>query len=200
METVLLGWPPDGPTLRLDYRRFSYAGKFVVSNTGKAVVRDLGEGTDGEYDDQILAAVAFSADRNERETLWLRYITVRKDLRGNGLGPHLCRFVTDRAADRGYDRLKIAVNNPFAYEALYKVGFTFTGEETGVAELVLERPAGETAADRSHETYQSGLDRYRARDLSSSERAFLNEKRGADPPEAVRPDRRFQTRVDRSDR
>ena len=50
MEYVLLGWPPDGPTLRLDHRRFAYAGKFVMSTTGKAVVRraeDEGEGNAG---------------------------------------------------------------------------------------------------------------------------------------------------------
>lgn len=183
METVLLGWPPDGPTLRLDYRQFSYAGKFVVSNTGKAVVRD-GERTDGTYDDEVLAAVAFNADRNASETLWLRYITVRRDRRGSGLGPELCRFVTDRAADRGYTRLKIAVNNPFAYQALYKVGFSFSGEETGLAELVLERPSDQIAADRSRETYQSGLDRYRTRELSPEEKRFLKEKRHTDPPRA----------------
>ena len=43
MEVVVIGWPPNGPTLRLDYRRFSYAGKFVMSNTGKAVVREADE-------------------------------------------------------------------------------------------------------------------------------------------------------------
>ena len=87
----MLGWPPDGPTLRLDYRRFSYAGKFVMSNTGKAVVRDPGETSDREYDDAVLAAVAFNDDRTDSSTLWLRYVTVRNDRRGEGLGPQLCR-------------------------------------------------------------------------------------------------------------
>jgi GNAT superfamily N-acetyltransferase len=185
MDPVLLGWPSDGPTLRLDYRRFSYAGKFVISNTGKAVIRDPERSgtTEGEFDDDVLAAVAFNADRTDSGTLWLRYVTVREDRRGEGLGPRLCRFVVDRAADRGYDRVRIAVNNPFAYEALYRSGFSFTGETTGIAELVLERPADRVAADRSTETYQAGLDEYRARDLSTAERAFLDAKRGRSPPQ-----------------
>lgn len=188
MEAEVLGWPPDGPTLRLDYRRFSYAGKFVVSNTGKAVVHDPEEATDAEWDDDVLAAVAFNEDRTDPSTLWLRYVAVRDDLRGEGLGPRLCRLVTDRANGRGYDRVRIGVNNPFAYEALYRAGFAFTGESTGVAELVLERPTARVAADRSAETYQAGLDRYRERDLSDDEVAFLSGKTGSEPPEAAATD------------
>lgn len=190
METVLLGWPPDEPTLRLDYRRFSYAGKFVMSNTGKAVLRatkaDEKIGTSdepGTFDDSVLAAVAFNADRTDPETLWFRYVTVRNDRRGDGLGPRLCAFVADRAADRDYEMLRIAVNNPFAYEALYRAGFEFTGRETGLAELVLARPAGDPPMDRSGETYQAGLDRYRKRDLSAEETSFLERKRDTQPPE-----------------
>lgn len=201
MESVLLGWPPDGPALRLDYRRFGYAGKFVMSNTGKAVIReeddssanesrDGDEAPDGEWDnrgsghaDDVLAAVAFNEDRTDPGTLWLRYVTVREDRRGEGLGPRLCAFVCDRATARGYDRVRIGVNNPFAYEACYRAGFAFTGEETGIAELVLERPADGVAADRSTATYQDGLDRYRGRDHSDAEAAFLDRKAGADPPE-----------------
>ena len=205
MEPVLLGWPPDGPTLRLDYRRFSYAGKFVMSNTGKAVYRAPGEadrdgggaGDDGAaggsvagedregYADDVLAAVAFNEDRTDPSTLWLRYVTVRQDRRGEGLGPRLCAFVTRRAADRGYDRARIAVNNPFAYEALYRAGFAFTGEETGIAELLLERPTSTVAEDRSAATYRAGLDRFRERDLSAAETAFLERREGSDPPEPL---------------
>ena len=185
MEPTLLGWPAEGPTLRLDYRAFSYAGKFVMSNTGKAVVRDPepapGRGDD-EFDRGILAAVAFNEDRTDPSTLWLRYVTVRRDRRGEGLGPRLCQFVADQASDRGYDRLRIAVNNPFAYEALYRSGFEYTGEGTGIAELVLERPATGPVADRSRDIYQKGLDEYRGRDLSGDEQAFLEEKRGCGPP------------------
>ena len=208
MEPRLLGWPEDGPTLRLNHRRFSYAGKFVMSNTGKAVIRnaerkerDDSSGSSKpsgpperptspehasdaaeEYDTAILAAVAFNEHRTDPNVLWLRYITVREDRRGEGLGPQLCQFLARRGADRGYDRLRIAVNNPFAYEALYRAGFSFTGEKTGIAELVLERPAVGPAANRTEATYQEGLDAYRTRDLSAAERTFLERRRGCSPP------------------
>jgi ribosomal protein S18 acetylase RimI-like enzyme len=160
-----------------------------MSNTGKAVIRatktDEKRGASNEsgtFDDDVLAAVAFNADRTDPGTLWLRYVTVRDDRRGDGLGPRLCAFVADRAADRDYETLRIAVNNPFAYEALYRAGFEFTGRETGLAELVLARPAGDPQMDRSERTYQAGLDRYRKRDLSAAETSFLDRKRGTRPP------------------
>ena len=176
MEFELLGWPPDGPTLRLDYRQFSYAGKFVMTNTGKAVLRSDEAEAGGEFDD-VLAAVAFNEDRTDADTLWIRYVTVRADRRGEGLGPRLLDCVSELALGRGYDRLRIAVNNPFAYEALYRAGFGFTGETTGLAELVLERPG-----DRTAERYRAGLDQFRERELSDAESAFLDDKRDADPP------------------
>jgi GNAT superfamily N-acetyltransferase len=224
MEFRLLGWPADGPTLRLDHRRFAYAGKFVMSNTGKAVVReDADAGTSGEngerteatdegdrrdrggergggsaeggdadgsdgfdpdavdYDDGVVAAVSFNEDRTDAGTLWIRYVTVRQDRRAEGLGARLCEFVAAKAAERGYERLRIAVNNPFAYEALHKAGFGWTGETTGLAELVLERPA-EAPATVDRKTYQRGLDEYRERETSDSERRFLDARDGADPP------------------
>ena len=166
MEYTVLGWPEDGPTLRLDYRRFSYAGKFVMSSTGKAVARE---------DDTILAACAFNEDRTDPDTLWLRYITVRHDHRREGIGPRLAAFTTDHAHERGYIRVTIAVNNPFAYHALHKAGFGFTGERTGIAELVLEHPSDRTR-------YHEGLDVFRERDLSEEERAFLV---GAEVPPVI---------------
>ena len=39
MEYAFLGGPGSGATLRLDYRAFAYAGKFVVGAPGKAVLR-----------------------------------------------------------------------------------------------------------------------------------------------------------------
>jgi len=203
MEYALLGWPPDGPTLRLDHRRFAYAGKFVMSTTGKAVVRreepeESGQSVDEPtpapdgttFDTDVVAAVAFSADRSDDRTLRVRYITVRTDLRGEGLGPRLAALVASGAADRGYDRVGIAVNNPFAYEAMYKAGFAWTGRESGLAELVLTRPAGPLDGhdDREPpdpERYRAGLDRYRRRDLGDPEASFLAERVGADPPATV---------------
>ncbi|ELZ67548.1 hypothetical protein C457_11912 [Haloferax prahovense DSM 18310] len=197
MEFDLLGWPEDGPRLRLDYRRFAYAGKFVTAGTGKTVFRDPDAPLTALDDDRpaptggpdslpplaegVVAAVAFNEDRTDPTTLWLRYVTVRRDRRGDGLGPDLLRRTCEAAADRGYETVRIAANNPFAYEACHKAGFGFTGRETGVAELVLERPADVPVAV-SRETYQSGLDRYRARDLGDPERSFLAAREGAEPP------------------
>jgi GNAT superfamily N-acetyltransferase len=170
MEFEVLGWPPDGPTLDLDHREFSYAGKFVMSNTGKAVVRD---------GDSVVAAAAFNEDRTDESTLWIRYITTRTDRRGDGIGPRLADFVASAAEDAGYDRIRIAVNNTFAYRALYKAGFGYTGETTGIAEVVLERPC-----DRDAERYRAGLDEFRDREgLTESERALLDE--ASEPPDSV---------------
>ncbi|MGQ4555660.1 GNAT family N-acetyltransferase [Halobellus sp. GM3] len=233
MEFVCLGWPPDGPTLRLDYRRFAYAGKFVMSNTGKAVARGatapdvvagdatpptFDDGPDGdvaesEFDTDVVAALAFNEDRTDDATLWYRYVTVRSDAKGHSLGPRLATFVAERAAGRGYERLRIAVNNPFAYEAMYRAGFAWTGRETGLAELVLERPAAgpepngaaaddsglaaddsesdannsETAAEshKDAETYRAGLDRFRERDPGDPEASFLADRLDSDPPEPL---------------
>ncbi len=241
-EPVLLGWPPEGPTLRLDHRRFSYAGKFVMSNTGKAIVPSAGgtssgdrarglfddgvsgkddpglpggddaglpggddaglpggddagyhggvDDTDRDRSDDVLAVVSFNEDRTDPETLWIRYVSVREDHRGEGLAPRLCRFVVERASERDYARVRIAVNNPFAYEALYRAGFSYTGAETGLAELVLERPTV-GPVERSTERYQAGLDRYREhdrdrdRDLSAEEWAFLARNQDAGPPDLL---------------
>jgi GNAT superfamily N-acetyltransferase len=190
MEFVVLGWPPDGPTLRLDYRRFAYAGKFVVGSTGKAVVREDGsddratdEGDDG-YTEGPLAAASFSPDRTDADCLSIRYVTVRDDRRGEGLGSRLLAFVAARAADRGYDRVRIAVNNPAAYVAAHRAGFGFTGRETGLAELVCERPAARPAP-RNAEAYRDGLDRYRERDLDAEAAARLDEKHAWGPPSVV---------------
>ncbi|PSP94855.1 GNAT family N-acetyltransferase [Halobacteriales archaeon QS_4_62_28] len=171
MEYAVLGWPPDGPTLDLDHRSFSYAGKFVMSTTGKAVARS---------DDDIVGAVAFNEDRTDETTLWFRYVTVREDRRGEGIGPELLSFALDRAAERGYEQVTIGVNNPFAYQAAYRAGFGFTGDTTGIAELVLAWPA-----DRSRQTYQAGLDQYRERELSPAESSFLDRHRNEEPPETV---------------
>jgi len=188
---AVLGGPDDGPTLLLDWESFSYAGKFVMSNTGKAVAYEGAsrEERDADWppparaaDDpvaDVVGAVSFNGDRTDPATAWLRYVTVREDRRGDGVGARLCAFAADRLlADR--ERVRIAVNNPFAFEALHKAGFGFTGEETGIAELVLERPHPDRAA-----AYQDGLDRYRERDLSPEEEQFLNGREGASPPARV---------------
>ncbi len=181
MEYAVLGWPDDGPKLRLDHERFSYAGKFVMSNTGKAVARASSdpERSPVNYGDEtVVAAIAFNEDRTDDGTMWLRYVTVHADRRGEGIGPQLARFMTGRLRERDYQRAKIAVNNPYAYQALYRAGFGFTGKETGLAELVLENPKPQ------RERYQDGLDVYRERDLSPNEEEFLAAKEGHRPPQS----------------
>ncbi|QGN08226.1 N-acetyltransferase [Halorhabdus sp. CBA1104] len=171
MDSEILAWPPANVTLDLDHERFAYAGKFVISSTGKAVVRD---------DGVIVAAVAFDADRTDEDCLRVRYVTVRDDLRGEGLGSRLLRYVVARASERGYDEVRAGVNNPIAYEAFYKAGLAFTGERTGLAELVCS-----TAADRDGQRYRDGLTIYRDRELSERQRAFVQSQEGADPPAIV---------------
>ncbi|WP_435099370.1 GNAT family N-acetyltransferase [Halorubrum sp. N11] len=210
MEYAFVGAPGSGATLRLDYRAFAYAGKFVVGAPGKAVLRTP-DGSPAvpewepdeplpptveasEFDDDVVAAVSFSPDRTDPDCCRLRYVTVHVARRGEGLGPRLIDRIVPRLAADGYDRVKIAVNNPFAYAALYKCGFAYTGERTGIAELVLERPAAEPAAgrgaggggDASGENKADG-DRYRAglhafrdgdRTLDPAEREFIAARLG----------------------
>ncbi|MFW5916864.1 MAG: GNAT family N-acetyltransferase [Halorubrum sp.] len=196
MEYALVGEPDAGATLRLDYRAFAYAGKFVVGRPGKAALRTA-DGSpavpdwtpeeplpptvdEAEFDDDVVAALSFSPDRTDPACCRLRYVTVHVARRGEGLGPRLVDRTVSHLAATGYDRVRIAVNNPFAYAALHKCGFAYTGERTGIAELELERPADEpaAAAERSA-AYRAGLraflDEARAgeRDLDQRERRFI---------------------------
>jgi GNAT superfamily N-acetyltransferase len=219
VQYTLLGWSGDGPTLRLDYRRFAYAGKFVTGGTGVAaawdaddpvvgrvprgrlpsppVVDDGREGagrTDGHdghgggrdvdgYAD-VVAAASFSPDRTAPDALRIRYVTVRDDRRGEGIGPRLLRFVVAAATDRGFDRVVIAVNNPFAYEAAARAGFGWTGAETGLAELVCATatPGGDRV---DADAYRAGLDVFRDRFDDDPETSFLDGR--SDPPPVVEP-------------
>jgi GNAT superfamily N-acetyltransferase len=173
MHFEVLGDAEAGPTLDLDHRHFAYAGKFVMSNTGKAVLKTS---------EDIFAAVAFNEDRTESAAAWLRYVTVRDDKQGQGLGPRLCRSVTTYLHDEGYRRVRIAVNNPAAYEALYRAGFGYTGRETGIAELVLEHPSS-----RATDRYRAGYETFAGRELSEAGAAVLDRHRNSDPPAVVDP-------------
>jgi len=204
----VLGWPPEGPRLRLDYRAFAYAGKFHTPDAGVVVTLDPearptaaldldgpppapvngagGNRAADEWvdpDDPVVAAVACNADRTDESVVWLRYVTVRRDRRGEGIAPRLTRFVAARAPER-FETARIAVNNPFSYHALWKAGFVDTGRETGLAERVLERPT-DAAAPNDPERYRAGLRSFGDRDLSADEVAFLAERRDRDPPKRV---------------
>ncbi|MDY7082537.1 MAG: GNAT family N-acetyltransferase [Halobacteria archaeon] len=170
MEYELLGYHTDSenpPTLSLDHRDFGYAGKFNMSRYAKVVATD----TDGT----VLGALAFDEDRVSPGVVRIRYIEVRKGRRGEGIGSELTRFFADEVVDDGateYERARIAVNNPFAYDAMYEAGFEFTGEKTGMAELVLEYPAENPAG------YAEGFEEFEKRDsLSDEERDFVERKK-----------------------
>ena len=193
VELAVLGGPDGGPSLDLDHERFAYAGKFVASATGKAVAREVDATDDpgdpgGPGDGDVVAAASFDFDRTDPSVVRIRYVTVRRDRRGEGLGARLLDFLAEYALGGAgsisgptladVSAVVIAVNNPFAYEAAYRAGFGYTGERTGLAELVLARPG-----DRSTAAYRRGLSAFRERDdLDEAARAFLDEREEAAPP------------------
>jgi len=140
--------------------------------------RPVGAG-DADFDESVVAAVSFSPDRTDPTCCRLRYVTVHAARRGEGIGPVLVSRTVRWLADAGYDRVRIAVNNPFAYEALYKCGFAYTGEQTGLAELELARPAATVAATRADAgRYRAGLRQFCDDDTerSDAERTFLRSR------------------------
>lgn len=190
MEYAVIATPDDSLGLRLDWERFSYAGKFVMTTTGKAVVVEDGVLDDPEWPpgpreaeaDGVVAAVSFNCDRNKPDTAWLRYVTVRGGDRGSGIAPRLCAMTVEwLLSEFGVSQVRIAVNNPYAFDALYKAGFGWTGEETGLQERVLEYPSPEPAGSR----YASGLRSYLGADISDDERAFVESRATRGPPTVV---------------
>lgn len=152
-------------TLELDADRFAYAGKFRVPG-GKAVTRDEEASEDG-----IVAALSFSPDRAEDDAVRVRYITVREDLRGEGIGSALLEYAADSLLE-SHESVRISVNNPFSYAAACKAGFGWTGKESGMAELVMERPRPPDDAER----HEEALRLLAERDLSDEEEEFVRRK------------------------
>lgn len=174
MEFAVVGWPNDGATIDLDHRQFAYAGKFRIGSYGKAVAMDI---------DTVLAAAAFDPDRTDQTILRIRYITVRDDHRGEGIGPRLLAFISDRAHNRNFKTVAIAVNNPYAFVAAYRAGFADTGSTTGIAERVLS-----TAVDIDRQQYHDGLSWFLEQSrLNARERAYIDEKQSTGPPKPVDP-------------
>jgi GNAT superfamily N-acetyltransferase len=173
MDVVVLGDADGGPSIRLDHEAFAYAGKFVMTNTGKALARERGS---------VVGAAAFNRDRTDETTGWVRYVTVREEVRGEGIGAALLDRLAARTLEPGdvgaFSRVRIAVNNPFAYEAAYKAGFGYVGERTGLAELILERPGADDPAK-----YRAGMSLFGERSgLTDTEERFVSSRRDADPP------------------
>jgi len=171
MEYELLGSESTGPTLSLDHEQFAYAGKFVMSSTGKTVVREDGE---------LIGAVAFSDDHARDRTVRLRYVTVREDRRGEGVGPRLLRFTSDRLSET-YEEVLIASNNPIAYQACYRAGFVYTGEQTGIAEVLLRYQP----TDRETQPYREGLAVFQNRELPAEHERILDDHADSEPPAVV---------------
>jgi len=149
--------------LELDVEEFAYAGKFRVSSR-KAVTRD---------EEEVVAALSLSPDRADENAVRVRYITVCEDRRGEGIGSALLDFAAERLSE-SYDHVRISVNNPYSYAAARKAGFDWTGEETGLAELVMERPSPcEGDEDMRH---VEALCAFEERDLSDEEEKFVRRK------------------------
>lgn len=174
-----LGWADSAPALELPHETFAYAGKFRLPYTGKAVAR--------EQTETLVGAAAFDEDRGVADALRIRYITVRESHRGQRIGPKLAALVISRAQTRGYTRVRVAVNNPAAYEAMYRAGLGYTGERRNLGELVLETEQGLTDED-----YKTGLEEFAERSCPDQHRRIINrgQKRGqpdrVDPPSETR--------------
>lgn len=165
------GSPEGGPQVDVDHTRFRYAGKFNMTTTGKALLIK---------DETWIAIASFNRDRTCEDRVWLRYITVRDDHQQAGIGPRFLRSITKELREHA-SSVRIAVNNPYAYQAAYKSGFVFTGEQTGIAEVILEYPEIWTL-----HAYEAGLTEFTNREgLSEQEREFVSEKRHGPPPPVI---------------
>lgn len=171
MEYDLLGMPSEGPTLELDHEEFAYAGKFVMSRTGKAVIRDNGA---------TIGATAFDADHADQSIGHIRYITVKRSRQGEGIGPRLLRFTAEIMSEY-FESTEIAVNNPIAYQACYRAGFRYTGQQTGLAELTLEYAPGRVV----DEPYRQGMCVFESRDLPANQQAVVDRHITDSPPSVI---------------
>ncbi len=142
-----------------------------MTTTGKAILIDNSE---------FIAVISFSEDRTDANAVWLRYLSVRDDYQNEGIGPRLLRSVT-RYLLGDATTVRIAVNNPFAYVAAHKAGFVFTGDTTGLAELILEYPSVYVQLD-----YMAGLAEFREADhISSEEVQYIERKQNSPPPRII---------------
>lgn len=170
-----LGWPDDDPTIDISHERFAYAGKFILPDTGKAIVRSSQLGSHS-----IKGAVAFNDDRGVPDAARVRYITVSESARGRRLGPKLALFIQDQIIGQQYSLVRIAVNNPIAYEAMYRAGFYYTGETRQLNEVVLS-----TSASRSTSKYKTGLQTFDKDDLPDRQAKLIDRGMDRGPPKRI---------------
>ena len=167
MEYAVISFPGEEHHLALDYREFPYAGKFVSNNLGVAVAREEGE---------LLAVASFNEDRSAGDTARIRTISVRTDRQGEGIGTDLLAGLQRWLRDRGFERIRMAVNNPHAFQAAYKAGFCYTGEQSGLSELVMELPGMRSVA-----AYRAGMALFD--DLVPEDmQTYVDEREHGDPP------------------
>ena len=199
MEFELLG----AVSLGLSHEQFAYAGKFVMTNTEKVVARESDESgqkanaresdkadkktsapesgesgqkasaPESDKADEIIAAAAFNQDYSTPACARVRYVTVREDRRGEGIGPQLLEWTAEQLQGQ-FESVAIAVNNPIAYQACHRAGFVWTGEETGIAELRMRYAPEVTDPKR----YQDGLAVFQGRELPPEQAQVL--KRNAE--------------------
>jgi hypothetical protein len=190
----ILGAPSEDPVLRLDHERFAYAGKFVMTSTGKAVARENGA---------VVAAVAFNRDRTDESVAWLRYLTVRADRQCEGIAPRLARLTAGHLHEAGAERVAIAVNNPYAFVACYRAGFEYAGRETGIAEVVLERrePAPTESNPERERHFRAGLETLlEAADRPVDQREYGRKRLSTGPPAPIDTDELTLAATDPPDR
>ena len=144
----------------LDHEEFSYAGKFRLP-TNKVVAR--------ECDGDIVGVLSYDEERGSEATR-IRYLSVRSDRQQQGVAADLVEEATDRLLD-DYPAVRISVNNPYAYGAVHRAGFGYTGDTGPQQEVVMQRP---------HETgrYEEGLRKLLEADLSGEQRRYVERKLG----------------------
>lgn len=114
MDVVHASAPGDDPDVELDHGRFPYAGKLTTRDVGLILGRDRGE---------VVAAASYSIDRTDEDRCVIRYIAVRRDRQGEGLGTELLAATPGILFDRRFDSIKMAARSPYALVAAVRAGF-----------------------------------------------------------------------------
>ncbi len=146
--------------LMLDHEEFSYAGKFRLP-TKKVVAR--------ECDGDIVAVLSYDEERGS-DAARIRYLSVRDDRQQEGVAAELVERASDRLLD-DYPAVRISVNNPYAYEAVHRAGFGYSGDTGPRDEVVMGRPSDDPR-------YEEGLRKLLEADLPEEQRRYVRQKLG----------------------